>query len=218
MPSIYGLDFAASLPPTSRNPQQLEAAGAAATEPAPEPDNRQGFVFKWQLCGRGEVKGQRGGGGIAGARLEAAALVVLPSAAAAAGEGKGKDGPLRVAVLVGCAGRGVGAWELVLLPPSGGAEAGGKGRLEARPLVEWEGGWAVGALDWVEAYAVGPRAVVVVGADGAGKLWRWVVMGEEGEEGGPWRVGGGRLEGGAAALPAGAAAHLRGLRGAPGAS
>ena len=126
---------------------------------------------------------------------------------------------------MGCAGRALGAWAVVLTDDDDEAAAAAGG-LAAEPLAAWEGGWAVGALDWLEAYPLpssgpGSRAFAVCGADGGGRLWRWVVM-EGGEGGGgqqpplPWRVAGGRLEG--AALPAGAAAHLRAVRGAPGES
>jgi hypothetical protein len=231
VPSIYGLDFAGGGQRRGQTPPPLPPQ-----QPLPlEPDQRQGFVLKWHLCGRGELK--RGGGvGGGGLRLDAAALVSLsddedeeeeeeeeegggeerPAASATASpsrrrqEGGGRR--LRVAILVGCAGRALGAWAVVL------TDAG----LAAEPLAEWEGGWAVGALDWLEAYPLpasgpGARAFAVCGADGGGRLWRWVAM--EGGDGQqqqqqPWRVAGGRLEG--AALPAGAAAHLRALRGAPG--
>ena len=107
----------------------------------------------------------------------------------------------------------MGAWEVML--------SDSQGVLEAQPLAQWEGGWPVGALDWLEAYPLPPvphpyistststttnsssdpaaaaagnntvggggsgavssssfasRAFTICGADGGGRLWRWVVM------------------------------------------
>lgn len=229
LPSIYGLDFAGG---GQRRPQQQPTV----EEPTllVEPDHRQGFVVKWNLCGRGEVGRALLAVAPGGLRLEAAALLVPPEEEeeeVSPGDG---DSPQRqwrgkrrrqrrlpVGILVGCAGRGLGAWEVVLSSSSSEEEEGESdkrgGGLDAVPLVGWEGGWAVGSLDLMEVHLLPSsgkrRAFVVCGADGGGRLWRWVLMEDLVDQQQQWWVAGGRVEG--AGLPA-AAARLRGLRSAPG--